>query len=194
MWKNVIFSDESQFHQVQATAKYVRRPKNERFNQKYTIPTVRHSPSVMVWGSFSGQGAGNLYFLPPNTTFKADNYLTMLKKELPAVMHRLNGTFFQQDNAPCHKAKLVMTWLRERDFGLLDWPAQSPDLNPIENLWNIMKRRVAVKHPSNVDHLKEIIQQVWNETLSPDQCFKLATSMPRRIQAVLKNKGGHTKY
>lgn len=194
MWKSVLFTDESQFHLFENMCKYVRRPRNARFNRRYTLPTVRHSPSVMVWGSFSGRGIGSLHFLPPNTTFRAANYLAMLQEVLPHTMERLGATVLQQDNAPCHKAKIVGAWLRSENIEVLEWAGQSPDLNPIENLWYSMKRKVKLHQPTGLPHLRAIITQVWNEELSPSACEKLAESMPRRIQAVLKNKGGHSSY
>jgi hypothetical protein len=75
------------------------------------------------------------------------------------------------------------------------WPAQSPDLNPIEHLWGYLKRRLAKhEHPSNgIYKLWERIQVEWEE-IAVEECQKLIESMPRRVQAVIKAKGGYTKY
>jgi DDE superfamily endonuclease len=75
------------------------------------------------------------------------------------------------------------------------WPAQSPDLNPIEHLWGVLKRRLA-RHehpPSGIHELWERIEDDW-EAIPAEECQKLIESMPRRVQAVLKAKGGYTKY
>ncbi len=90
----------------------------------------------------------------------------------------------QQDLAPAHTAKSTKSWLNERGVGVLDWPANSPDLN-IENLWGIVKRKMRNKRPKNADELKAV---------PPQQCHKLITSMPRQIEAVIKAKGAPTKY
>jgi hypothetical protein len=104
--------DESQFHQFEYFSKYVRRPPNTRFNWRHTLPTIHHSPTILVWRCFSGCGCGDLWFLPQNSTMKAVNYLPVLQEFLPPTMLRLGSTHFQQDVAPCHKAWLVTEWLQ----------------------------------------------------------------------------------
>ncbi len=76
---------------------------------------------------------------------------------------------------------------------LLDWPANSLDLNPIENLWGIVKRKMRDTRPNNADELKATVKETW-ASIPPQQCHKLITSMPRRIEAVIKAKGAPTKY
>ncbi len=75
----------------------------------------------------------------------------------------------------------------------VDWPANSPDLNPIENLWGIVKRKMRDTRPNNADDLKATVKETW-ASIPPQQCHKLITSMPRRIEAVIKAKGAPTKY
>ena len=77
----------------------------------------------------------------------------------------------------------------------MDWPAQSPDLNPIEHLWGCFKRRLTEhENPSNgIYELWERVQVKWDRILV-EECQKLIESMPRRVQAVLKAKGGYIKY
>ncbi len=75
----------------------------------------------------------------------------------------------------------------------LDWPANSPDLNPIENLWVVVKRKMRNKRPKTADELKATVKETW-ASITPQQCHKLITSMPRRIEAVIKAKGAPTKY
>ena len=76
----------------------------------------------------------------------------------------------------------------------LEWPENSPDLNPIENLWCVMKNKVLKKHPANLSALQLAIKEVWVKKISSDYCCKLIESMPHRLQEVIKNKGRHTKY
>jgi len=70
----------------------------------------------------------------------------------------------------------------------------SPDLNPIENLWVILKRKVAARNPTSASDLKEAIKHVWCDEITQELCQKLVHSMPDRISAVLRNRGQCTKY
>ncbi len=100
---------------------------------------------------------------------------------------------FQQDLAPAHTAKNTKSWLNDHGVGVLDWPANSPDLNPRENLWSIVKRKIRNKRPKNADELKATVKESW-ASIPPQQCHKLITSMSRRIEAVIKAKWAPTKY
>ncbi len=100
---------------------------------------------------------------------------------------------FQQDLAPAHTAKGTKSWFNDYGVTVLDWPANSPDLNPIENLWGIVKRKMRDTRPNNADELKATVKETW-ASIPPQQCHKLITSMPRRIEAVIKAKGAPTKY
>ena len=96
---------------------------------------------------------------------------------------------FMQDNAPCHKAKVVMSYLNEQDFEIMDWPPQSPDLNPIENLWV----KVMERNPTNSEDLWVKLQEVWSK-ISIEDCQELIRSCSRRCAVVIENKGSFTKY
>ena len=112
-------------------------------------------------------------------------------------MYPSSDGYFQQDNAPCHKARNISNWFLEHDneFTVLKWPPQSPDLNPIEHLWDVVERelRALDVHPSNLHQLQDAILSIWANISK--ECYQhLVESMPRRIKAVLKAKGGPTPY
>ncbi|KAL0193782.1 hypothetical protein M9458_012078 [Cirrhinus mrigala] len=100
---------------------------------------------------------------------------------------------FQQDLAPAHSAKATSTWFKEHAIPVLNWPANSPDLNPIENLWGIVKRKMRYARPNNAEELKATIRATW-ALITPEQCHRLVDSMPRRIAAVIQAKGAPTNY
>ena len=194
-WNRIMFLDESTFVLLRSTRRMVRRPRKERFNPKYCSPTVKHSPSVMVWGAFSGvRGRAGIFFLPPNVKMNGERYCQVLNEHLLGFMERHQCTHFLHDGAPCHRSRLVKEFLREKNMRTIPWPGNSPDLNPIENAWNIMKNQLAEFRPSNKAEMIRRIKQIWVRQMSPEYFRKLAESMPRRLQAVIDNGGWMTKY
>jgi hypothetical protein len=125
-WEKVMFSDESTFRLINPRGVTVRQPRNiSRCNRYYTITTVKHSASVMIWGCFSGaRGRGGIYFLPKNTTMNRERYKTVLENHFIPFMRSHRSSWFLQDGAPCHKSKVVMGKLKEmeQEFKVLDWP------------------------------------------------------------------------
>ena len=190
----MLFSDESTMQQFIPCKRHVRRPVGKRFDEKYTAATMKHLPSQMIWGAMSCFGPSGLYFIPPNTTMNGPRYLELLKEKLKLHMDIHKCTIFMQDGTPCHRSKVATDFLKKNNISMLEWPGNSPDLNPIENLWTIMKDKVADKQPSSAQNLKQAIKDVWVTEITQEYCESLVSSMPRRIQAVIDSKRGHTKY
>ena len=193
--QKVMFSDESTFLQFASYKPFVHRPLGSSpVNSRYLQPTVRHPPSVMVWGCFSSQDQDGLYCLPKGQTMNASRYISVLDDHLLHFMSIHGCTTFQQDSASCHKAKSVMKWFQTKKVRMLNWPGNSPDLNPIENLWALIKKKVSTSNPTTLDELKRTIKEIWCKDIDQNVCKNLTDSMPSRIQKVIKNKGNHTKY
>ncbi len=156
--------------------------------------SVKFSQSVMIWAAMSSAGFGPLCFL--KSTVNAAIYQEILEHFMLPSADKLYGDadfIFQQDLAPAHTAKGTKSWFNDHGVTVLDWPANSPDLNPIENLWGIVKRKMRDTRPNNADELKATVKETW-ASIPPQQCHKLITSMPHRIEAVIKAKGAPTKY
>uniref|UniRef100_A0A9J8BCS9 Tc1-like transposase DDE domain-containing protein n=1 Tax=Cyprinus carpio carpio TaxID=630221 RepID=A0A9J8BCS9_CYPCA len=191
----VLFSDESKFSiSFGNQGPRVWRKGGEAHSPSCSKSSVKFPQSVMIWGAMSSAGVGPLCFLKTKVT--APVYQEILDHFMLPSSDQLfeDADFiFQQDLAPAHTAKSTKSWLNDHGVGVLDWPANSPDLNPIENLWSIVKRKMRNKRPKHADELKATVKETW-ASIPPQQCHKLITSIPRRIEAVIKAKGAPTKY
>ncbi len=98
---------------------------------------------------------------------------------------------FQHNNNPKHTAKMTTALLMKLKVKVMEWPSMSPDLNPIEHMWGILKRKVEKHHVSNIQQLRDVIMEEWKRMPT---CAALVNSMPMRIKAVLDNNGAPTKY
>jgi arsenate reductase-like glutaredoxin family protein len=144
----------------------------------------------------SSKGTGRLYIV--EGTMRQDQYMKVLEtRMIPQAFEWFPGNqyTFMHDSAPCHKAKKVTEFLRNKKIQVLDWPGNSPDLNPIENLWELLKREISKELVTNKRQLIERLVDVWhrNENIK-ENCIKCIESMPQRIEAVIAAKGGVTKY
>ena len=129
----------------------------------------------------------------------ADLYVKILEDKLQFSLNDWDKTLaevvFQQNNDPKHISKKAKTWFNNHHFEVMNWPAQFPDLNPIEHLWSHLKRKLATNPelPKGITELWERVEKEW-EAIDRSVCQDLIRSMPRRVEAVLKAKGGYTKY
>jgi transposase len=198
-WHRVVWSDESKFNVFGSDGRsWCWRKDGQALRDVFVKPTVKHGGgSVMVWGCMTSQGVGNLCCI--NGGLDAELYTTILKEDYLDTLDWYaltpKETIFQHDNDPKHKAKLTQAWLKDHEIAVLDWPAQSPDLNPIEHLWNEVERRLKQhpEPPTRQSELWEKLEEVWNG-IEADVCLKLINTMPERIMDVIKAKGGYTRW
>jgi len=161
-WSKVIFSDESKISLFGSDGiQYVRRRVGEAHLPACTIPTMKHPVSVMIWSCMSREGVGRIKVLGGTVTARRyiDEVLEekLVRSAADIFGPDVNDFIFQQDGAPCHTAKISIKWFTDNKIELLTWPGNSPDLNPIENLWARLKRLVTAKRPSNKTQLIEAI-------------------------------------
>jgi transposase len=194
-WERIIWSDETKINLFGSDGKaYVRRKPGTRYKNQNLTPTVKYGGgSVMVWACFSSKGVGKITII--DGTMNAEGYCRILDTCLLESASELKMTdfIFQQDNDPKHTSVTVKEYLDIKKVKTMSWPPQSPDMNPIENLWRHLKILVSNRNPKNIKDLKEIIVQEWNR-IDPKICKKLVSSMHQRALDLWLAKGNHTKY
>jgi transposase len=201
-WRTVCWSDEATFYVGESNnIFYVTRGPNEEWLGKNLKPTFKSGrTAVGVWTCFCGDEIGPLVILPKGGTMTAKRYIEVLKKHFIPFYRRMRAKYgpsvvIQEDNAPWHKAKTVRAFLTKQKVKILSWPPQSPDLTPIENLWKQIKGRIGHREhrAQNVAEMEQALREIWPQ-IKPESLLTLCDSMPCRLDAVIKNKGGSTKY
>jgi transposase len=198
-WCKVVWSDETKINHLGSDGReWCWKHRGEGLSDRTCQPTVKHGGgSLMVWGCITAEGIG--YLTRIDGHLNADLYCQILRDELmKSLEYRnldINEIIFQQDNDPKHTSNMAKNCLQELGLKVLQWPAQSPDLNPIEHLWDHLKRRLSAwpRQPTGMLELWERVEEEW-EGISQGVVVKLFESMPCRIAAVLKAKGGMTNY
>ena len=146
----------------------------------------------MVWGAISSSGLGTLTIVRGN--INAIRYIQVLQDNLLPLLDEFplavrNNLVFQQDNAPPHRAIITRNFLHDEGIAVTFWPPLSPDLNPIENVWGILKRFVRQKRPETLTELEEVVMNAWNTIVTRKLCRNLFGSMRSRLLNVLAHRG-----
>jgi len=194
-WRKIIWSDESKFEFVNSKRRVkVWKIRGEGLNSENVVPTTKHSKSVMVWGCVSSSGVGKLVEI--TSKMDAKTYVNILENNLMASANQMkiqDNFVFQLDNDPKHTSKLAKKWFAENQINLLEWIAQSPDLNIIEHLWDHLDRSVPTSSRKSFATFKNALFKAWDE-IGPQVIDSLVASVPKRLQAVIHAKGFNTKY
>ena len=197
-WGTVMYSDESSFQTIRCVGpRSVRRPMASA-TASSSLSRLSNIPSTMVWGCFSAKGRGGLFFVPQKETMNSVQYIACIKDHLFPFMVRHRCKFFLQDGARPHVSKATMAVINQKKeelgFEVIDWPGNSPDLNPIENCWNWMKDKLQPLNVTSIQQLWEEIKRLWCTGTPTKYLKKLSDSMPRRLQMVVDSNGEMTKY
>lgn len=198
-WKRVIWSDETKICRFGSDGRFWCWERDgEGLQPRNVRQTVKHGGgSLMIWACMTAAGPG--FMCRIDGIMDQHLYKEILEGDLMQTVEYygfdVTRVVFQQDNDPKHRAASVLKWLEEQPFTVLEWPSQSPDLNPIENLWATLKRRLnEYEHPPRgMVELWERIECEW-EKITAAECLALIESMPRRIEALLKAKGRWIGY
>jgi hypothetical protein len=167
---------------------FARCKKNEKTLEECLMLSVKHGGGNAFWGCFGGCKVGDLYRV--KRILKKEGYHSILQRHAIPCGRRLIGANFllQQDNDPKHSSKLCNNYLGKKQsadiLSIMEWPAQSPDLNHIELLWEQLDRIVPKKCPSSQSNLWEVLQDAWGE-ISSDYLNKLTTRMPKVCKALI---------
>jgi transposase len=193
-WSRVFFSDETHFYLGHHGRIHVQCPIGGSHEEEYVRKEPQLHGKVSLWGCISAEGLGHaeLYVGSLNSA----KYSAVLRYNLIPTFRQFfpDGPWlFQQDNVRFHTSFDLITYLHEQGVTFLEWPAWSPDLNPIENLWNDMKRRVYNRLPQTMEQLEQFIREEWHAS---DLTFisRICRSMPDRLQLLLDSQGHKIDY
>ena len=147
---------------------------------------MKHPPSVMIWGAISTQWTAGLFFLDPGTNMNGKNIWNRWKRSWSYTWQCIIAKYLCTTGRYTIGQQSLRTFSRQKNIRLLEWPGNSPDLNPIANFWTEVKNRVAEKHPTSLPSLIKTIKSSWVLYMPTELCWNLIESMPGRIRAVPK--------
>lgn len=196
-WTPVLFTDESRFRltRCDGRVRVYRRP-----GERYAAATIQEVDrfgrgSVMIWAGISIDHRTDLVVIPGR--LNAMNYIENVLEDhvVPAAYGVGPNFILMHDNAKPHIAGITRNFLQERGIQVMEWPALSPDLNPIEHVWDQLDRRVRKRPnpPQTIQELTQALIEEW-ENIPQESLRRLVRSMPRRCEEVIRARGGHTRY
>ena len=199
-WERYVFSDETKINRLGSDGKQWTWKMDGRPAQPHNVHMVyKHGGgSIFLWSCISFKGPG--FIVKIDGGLDAALYCNILSDDFLKTLDdyglKKEDIVFQQDNDPKHTSRLARKWFEENGVEVMDWPAYSPDLNPIENAWSYLKQQLYAydTEPKGITELWERVQHIWYNSITKEYCQKLIRTMPQRLKAVIKAKGGPTKW
>ena len=198
-WGTVLFTDESKFNVSRSDGrKRVYRATGERFNESCVLKSDRWGGgSIHVWAGITTFHRTDLVIL--NRNVNAQTYvddvlhpvaIPFLRRHFPR-----GQCIYQHDNAPAHRARLTNDFLQQNNVRCMDWPALSPDMAPIEHIWDELGRRVYARTPKprNLHELRQALVQEW-ANIPQRRIAAVTLSMRRICTALIDANGSYTRY
>jgi transposase len=193
-WSRVLFTDECNVWLQAHGQVWVQRPEDAAYLDEYMVHRSPSRDKVSIWAGFSATGVTRIHMIDGN--LNAPQLVGILASEIQPYVRRVWGTqqwYLLQDNSPIHQSNEVSDWFDTKNIRRFDFPAYSPDLNPMENLWAWLKRQLDQAFYTNVAELRDAVVKAWNN-IPVDILFALVKSMPDRLEAVRVQRGFKTKY
>jgi inhibitor of nuclear factor kappa-B kinase subunit alpha len=203
--KSILFSDEKIFN---VEVKWNRQNDRVLAANVSDIPPgknirqrTQHPASVMVWAGVSDKGKTPLVFIPEGVKVNKEIHISLILeqhvKPLTSTMFNSGRWTFQQDSAPSHRAKATQDWCGANlpnFISTVDWPASSPDLNPLDyGIWSILEQKACAINHSSVSQLKRSLTKAWEEI--PVETVRATISQWRtRLGKCVRSKGGHFEH
>lgn len=203
-WKRVLWTDETKINRLNSDGlEYCWVRPSEVLSERQIQPTVKFGGgSIMVWGCISWFGVGKLGRIEGK--MDSAKFINILELNLLPTIDAIslvsdlpssNSLIFQQDNDPKHTSAKSREWFKSHHISPMQWPAQSPDLNPIEMVWKQVKDKLGryQEQPRGILELWERTQAEWKK-IDTNYCQALIRSMPNRCKLVIKSRGGPIRY
>jgi len=187
-WSKVWFSDETYIEMNSMTTRIFHKK-----SEKPTYPKKKFDVKIMIWGAVSIRNKSTLTII--DGSVNSERYIEVLRGFFDKNRNGFNKKkmIFQQDGATCHTSKKTREFIEQNGVTLLYWPANSPDLNPIENIWSILKGKVEKHKICSKQQLIDVVHTEW-ANIDQGVIERTFTSMTTRVKEVIENMGGKCKY
>ncbi|KAL4465551.1 hypothetical protein ABPG72_014000 [Tetrahymena utriculariae] len=194
--KSIIFTDETYFQLFRNTKGVWHKNTEQNVTMKPQTKVC-----LMAYGAISWNGRSSIYIYPKGFKVDSESYVKILEEVLIPFAEKSHenqrGTrsqnnrkkwYLVQDNAPCHKSKFTTNFINHQGIQILPHPPNSPDLNPIELIWSVIKSRIEKENPQNEQQLRQVIQQQWDD-IEQDIIHSCILHYKKRLKTVFELNG-----